>query len=101
MITNRLIYDLNRFTRGFEYFFFYENGDDLSEKEYKVSDIQPSYITISFSFVDEDREPIKLDLSVEDDAEVKDVETDSDGKADVTVIGDDAKVLLVGKSQNG
>jgi hypothetical protein len=73
----------------------------LSEKEYKVSDIQPSYVTINFQFVNEDWEPIKLDLNIEDDAGVKDVETDSDGKADVTVLGDDAEVLLVGKSQNG
>lgn len=73
----------------------------MSEKEYKVSDIQPSYVTINFQFVNEDWEPIKLDLSIEDDAGVKDVETDSDGKADVTVLGDDAEVLLVGKSQNG
>lgn len=69
----------------------------MSEKEYTVPDIQPTYIKINMQFVDGDWKPAKIAIQVEDDEGTKNGETDNNGKVAMNIKGDDAKVLLSGK----
>lgn len=72
----------------------------MSEKEYKIPDIQPTYIKIKMRFVDGDWKPTKIAIQIEDDESTKNGETDNSGKVEINIKGDDAKILLSGKIEN-
>lgn len=72
----------------------------LSEKAYEIPDIKPTYIKINMRFVDGDWKPTKIAIQVEDDEGTKNGETDSGGKVTMNIKGDDAKILLSGKTES-
>jgi len=71
----------------------------MPQKEHKVPDIYPSYTTISIRFVNGDWKPVNLDLRAKDKEETKVVETDNDGRVEMTVKGSSVNVMLIGESE--
>ncbi len=68
----------------------------LSEKQYKVPDIKPTFLKINLHFTDGDWNPASIAIQVEDDEGKKNAETDKKGNAKITVKGDKTNVLLFG-----
>lgn len=71
----------------------------MSEKEFKVPDIQPAFTKLNMRFVDGDWKPTSIAIQIEDDQRTQNKETDSSGKVAATVIGSEVEILLFGDTE--